>query len=354
LLKLSEQHEAANAIIASTNLLSAEIVGTLHWLLFVLNVVKGLSILNMFFLAQQLIMVVFQTRLKRQFEFPSIQQILDAAIFVSSLIMITWLDTSISTGLPVLSEATEAEFDLVLIENFTTNLGFKFQYLFSLNIMCLFVRIGWVIQFNPSIGPLLKILAKMANDFINFVTIYLILVIMFSVVGNLNFLFDCPEYSTLFDSFIFVVDCSMGNFDFGVFEEIENERLRNIGKAYLLALVVFFALLILNLIIAILSNTYNHNEPMSNGLFLSQILQARDDLKYDEVYGSFLVSLTPLNFITFPFVPYAIFRGSSERLNNFVMQMQYIILQLLMFFLFLLISILLLPLAFLKISVRKT
>jgi len=70
----------------------------------------------------------------------------------------------------------------------------------------------------------------------------------------------------------------MGNFDFSVFEQIEDEILKNIGKVYLLTLVIMFALLILNLIIAILSNTYNIFDPKSNGLFLSKILSTRDEL----------------------------------------------------------------------------
>lgn len=54
----------------------------------------------------------------------------------------------------------------------------------------------------------------MANDFINFLIIYLILIIMFAIVGNLNFLFYCPGYSSLFTAFITIMDASMGNYDF--------------------------------------------------------------------------------------------------------------------------------------------
>jgi len=84
------------------------------------------------------------------------------------------------------------------------------------------LKLGQVIQFNSEIGPLLKIVQKMANDFINFMVIYVLLLIMFSIVGNLNFLFDCPEFATLFDSFIVLMDSSMGNYDFGVMAQIEN------------------------------------------------------------------------------------------------------------------------------------
>lgn len=116
----------------------------------------------------------------------------------------------------------------------------------------------------------------------------------------------------------------------------------------MLFVVILFALLILNLIIAILSNTYNIFDPKSNGLFLSKILASRDELEYDDAYGAYLASLTPLNFVTFPFVPFAIFMPASPRLNNFVMKLQYILLMTIMFILFISVSILIMPFAFLK------
>ena len=62
----------------------------------------------------------------------------------------------------------------------------------------------------------------MAQDFVNFMIIYLILVIMFSIIANLNFLFDCPAYATLFDSLMTILDSSMGNYDFSVFDDVED------------------------------------------------------------------------------------------------------------------------------------
>ena len=102
----------------------------------------------------------------------------------------------------------------------------------------------------------------MASDFLNFVVIYTILLCMFSIVGNLNFLFNIPEFGTLFDTFMTLIDASMGNYDFTIFDQIEdNPELLNFGKLYLLIGIIVFTILILNLIIAILSNTYNRFDP---------------------------------------------------------------------------------------------
>ena len=42
-----------------------------------------------------------------------------------------------------------------------------------------------MLQFNQTIGPLLKIVGKMLNDFLNFLILYFILTIMFSIIGLL-------------------------------------------------------------------------------------------------------------------------------------------------------------------------
>ena len=55
-----------------------------------------------------------------------------------------------------------------------------------------------------------------------------------------------------------------------------------------MVLVMIFAILILNLIIAILSNTYNMFDPYSHGLYLAKILTSRDELQYDKNYGAYL------------------------------------------------------------------
>jgi len=126
-----------------------------------------------------------------------------------------------------------------------------------------------------------------------------------------------------------------------------------VGKVFLFFVVVMFSLLILNLIIAILSNTYNIFDPKSNGLFLSKILASRDELQYDENYGAFLTSLTPLNFITLPFVPFAVLQKANPIMNNIVMQLQYIMLMSIMFVLFIGVSAILMPFAFLKSLLLK-
>jgi hypothetical protein len=68
-------------------------------------------------------------------------------------------------------------------------------------------------------------------------------------------------------------------------------------------LVLSFNIIIFNLIIAILANTYSIFENNSNGLYLSEILISRDEMVYDESYGAFLAAMPPINILQLPFLP---------------------------------------------------
>jgi len=193
----------------------------------------------------------------------------------------------------------------------------------------------------------------MAGDFLNFLIIYIVLVILFCIVGNFNFLFSCTDFASPFHSLITIIDASMGNYDFEIFDQIEDTKLRNFGKAYLMLSVVIFTILILNLIIAILSNTYNIFDPKSNGLYLSKILSTRDELQHDENYSAFITALSPLNLIILPLVPIFALMKPNPKLNGLVMKLQYLLLMLILFIGFIIISLLLLPFAYLKSLIFK-
>lgn len=96
----------------------------------------------------------------------------------------------------------------------------------------------------------------------------------------------------------------------------------------MIAAVVIFNMILINLIVAILANTYNIFDQRSTGLYLSKILMSRDELNYDINFGSFLCALPPLNLVQVPFLPVALsFRDNDEnliKLNEYVMLIQYV------------------------------
>ena len=77
-----------------------------------------------------------------------------------------------------------------------------------------------MLYFTETIGPLLKILGKMSNDFFNFFVLYSILTIMFAIIGNQIFIYDLNQFFGLINSVLSVVDSSLGNFSPEIFDEV--------------------------------------------------------------------------------------------------------------------------------------
>ena len=65
---------------------------------------------------------------------------------------------------------------------------------------------------------MIKIFGKMGSDFFNYFILYAILVMMFALVGNLNFVLVQDKFTTLLESGLFVLDASIGNYDFVSFQ----------------------------------------------------------------------------------------------------------------------------------------
>lgn len=106
-----------------------------------------------------------------------------------SIVNIQWTLSKIERdiGVPGVDEYEDV---LRKIANLQQNVEYKFEYVYAIIIACLIWRIIEIVQFNAEIGPLVKIVGKMTSDFINFIMLYLILVFMFAIVGNVNFIFE--------------------------------------------------------------------------------------------------------------------------------------------------------------------
>ena len=288
------------------------------------SVVFVLCILNLSFLLQHIVTFIYTKRLGRFYEFPSILHFTDLLLFIASLIMISWVNDSIRDELYSDPNITEEDKRLRLVHNLMNTIDFKFQYILSIMIAMLVIRVAVMLQFNANIGPLIKIVGKMMTDFQNFAILYMMFTLMFAIIGNINFKYYCTEYVSFFDSIFTVIDASLGNYDFHIFDTIkDDDTLLLLGQVFTICIVIVFNILLLNLIIAILANTYNIFDSRSNGLFLSKILNTRDEMNYDENYGAFFSSMPPMNLVQIPFVPISLMLPLRHPtllfINNFLM-----------------------------------
>ena len=62
----------------------------------------------------------------------------------------------------------------------------------------------------------------MGTEFINFLIFYMLLSLMYVMIGNIIFIFECQSYSSLFNAWVTITNTGMGNFNFTDFDPIEN------------------------------------------------------------------------------------------------------------------------------------
>lgn len=247
---------------------------------------------------------------------------------------------------------------MVIMNNIRENLSFNVQYMFSIISVCLILRLASLLQFNETIGPIFKIVGKLQGDFLNYFLIYTILAIMFTLVGNLNFMLYLSEYDGFFLSIIKVINISIGNFKILEYKSyLAQTDLKVVEIILTLSIAVTYFVVLSNLLIAMLANTYNIFNDRSNGLYLSKLLIVRDELLSDHTFGAFLAGIPPLNFLQVPFIPFAMSKSRRDPtmmlLNKRLTQLQYIAFMLILFAYFQIASFLLIPFAYINGIVDK-
>ena len=146
-----------------------------------------LCFLNLSFFLQHIVTIIFAQKMKRSWSFPTVNQLTDLVLFICSIITLEFIFGSMLENL-VDQRMTEEDFVFRVVFNIFDHIWFKFEYVFAIMIVCLIMRLLILLEFNQSIGPLIKIVGKMAKDFWNFFLLYAMITIMFSIVGNLNLL----------------------------------------------------------------------------------------------------------------------------------------------------------------------
>jgi hypothetical protein len=113
----------------------------------------------MFFLTD-LIKMLFLKKIGRKFAFPTIGIMSNLVLFATSVFMIYWITTKVTSNVTY-EGISEEELFYRKLANFKDNIEFKFEYLFSIMIACLITKLMELILFSSEIGPLVKIVGKM-------------------------------------------------------------------------------------------------------------------------------------------------------------------------------------------------
>eukprot|EP00350_Pseudokeronopsis_sp_OXSARD2_P004012 CAMPEP_0170560808 /NCGR_PEP_ID=MMETSP0211-20121228/51143_1 /TAXON_ID=311385 /ORGANISM="Pseudokeronopsis sp., Strain OXSARD2" /LENGTH=114 /DNA_ID=CAMNT_0010875527 /DNA_START=149 /DNA_END=493 /DNA_ORIENTATION=+ len=103
------------------------------------------------------------------------------------------------------------------------------------------------------------------------------LLLIFMMTGFILFSY-LEEFESFINVFQTLMSVSFGNFKFSIFDGGEAELVGaynapTFGKFYLILLIILSNIMMLNLMIAVFSDTYNKLQLVAEGVFLAEIIE---------------------------------------------------------------------------------
>jgi hypothetical protein len=146
---------------------------------------------------------------------------------------------------------------------------------------------------------------------------------------------------TIFKIFLELFDGFMGRQNFGNYQFPQ-------GQIFITLFVFIFNIMLLSFLVAMFINRYKFVWNNLEAIRRKNIIKLKNTISYDKLYGGVTITFFPISIIMLPFViPVVVFK--SERLNDFILKMQYAVMVIMYCFLGLMISIPLIPLLYIKL-----
>ena len=102
-------------------------------------------------------------------------------------------------------------------------------------------------------------------------------------------------------------------------------------------------MLLLNLLIAILSNTYTEFQPKSQALYYLEMAKLNNTKRWDQNYGALISAVPYFDLFLLPFIPFYIFLRKPKRLNSLLYRLDYLPILGFAILIFILLQVLLMP-----------
>jgi len=153
---------------------------------------------------------------------------------------------------------------------------YHFDWLLTVMVFLVWMKMLLYFRVNKEFGPLLKMVELMSEELTKFTVIWFQIIIVFVSTGVILF-GGLPLFHSIFDTFVFFFEASLGEWDGEVYHEPNeegevNKSLETIGVLYHMLFLLINLVLMLNLVIAILSNTYKSYSQISNGLYFNVLI----------------------------------------------------------------------------------
>ena len=172
-----------------------------------------------------------------------------------------------------------------------------------------------MLQRTQKLGELILMIGYMMDEFKKFMITFGLLIGLFIIVGMQLTKELKRNESSVFQIVLDIFDAFNGKQDFDDFTFPE-------GQTFITFFVYIFNILLLSFLVAMFINKYKFVWKNLDSLRRTNIIKLKNSSSYDNLYGSITITFFPYSIVVLPFIiPVVIFK--SERLNDFILKIQY-------------------------------
>lgn len=146
---------------------------------------------------------------------------------------------------------------------------------------------------------MITIIFAMFSDLSKFIVLWVICLLIFSTSGYILFN-ELDAYKNLYSCFVVHFELSLGNWILTIYDDLSLTD--TAGVLFHMTSVLLNMILMLNLVIAILSETYARLAPQKTGLYYDGLIASLPRYQYDNLFGVLILLPPPFNLISCPFI----------------------------------------------------
>ena len=215
----------------------------------------------------------------------------------------------------------------------------NFQLIVSILVILYAVVMIMMLQRTQKLGELIMMVSQMVSELRKWLLTFGLMLVLFILLGRqLNEILK-KEKPSFFKVFQDIFDGLNGQ---QKFEQYTQE-----GTVFITLFVFLFNILLLSFLVAMFINRYKFVYRNLDALRRMNIIKLKNSASYDKSFSSVTITFFPISIILLPFIP-AVIAFKSERLNDFILKLQYTIMMVMYCFLALIISVPVLPLLYCK------
>ena len=172
------------------------------------------------------------------------------------------------------------------------------------------VRLITSLMMYEQYGSIISTTLFMFNDVAVFIVVWYLVIMSFAMVALFVFS-EVAVMETLPKAIIYFFNASMGSYDLNVFNIYESDEsprilLKWFGVVFVVLFIFLNLLILINVLIAMMADTYALMSSQRKGLFNYGVIRAVPAYKLNKNYGGLLINIFPFSVITFLFMPFYI------------------------------------------------